>query len=821
MERVSLFRCNVDFGSGSVEGGGETRRLTGRELGLLRYLAERPHQVVPREELLVEVFGYAATVVSRAVDKTMVTLRKKVELEPWAPDHLLAVRGQGYRFVPRPEPELPEMRTDDRWVGQEDVVSSLVALVKQTPLVVITGPAGVGKSRAARELVLRLVDYRAVTVSVLDARGVRDIVQRVARAAGIPLGTAEVAALGQALALEPSPRLLVIDEAEPVTQAVAEVVAGLRSVASNLRVVVTSRRVLGLRDEHVVRLSPLPPADAVSLLQHHAARQGWTTVGADDEVLGLVERLDRLPLAIELVAPWLGVFELSELSRRIKAGAGPLSLDDVLERSFALLDPVERLALTELSVFEEGFDLPLAEAVLSPPADGRPVVHVLQSLAQASMIQRTPIKGRPRLTLLHSVRRRAGFEDANLRSAHATALARFGQLPERKAHLTETANLIAACRAATELAMPDVAVGCLEGVRRAAQLGGFVEVVLPLADAVLALDNLAPNDRARAILCRCQARFDLDRTGMDAELAEVSQLAQEPDVRALGVYCRAGQLAAQGEGEIATSMLTEALRDALSARLQGVIQLSLATRARKRGNFDEARRVAAGAVRVLEGAGEVYKAAHAHLELGIQYVQSGEPGLATHHNEQARTGLIEVGARPDLALLLANVAAAYRVEGKAADAVAAYAEGADAHRALGEAGGLASCLIAASDLLLELEDAPEARIRLTEARALTATGPLAITRAVGNLLYGKLRLQEGAPTEALSLLRKGVDELGQLGSAYLHIKAYCELAAALRSVDEDPEADEMVEAARRLAQERGLLGNSRIRDAIARVGRDA
>jgi len=847
---LDLLGCSVDLDTGTVQGGGPARRLTDRELALLRHLAARPHATIPRDELLVEVFGYAPGVTSRAADKAMVTLRKKVEREPWAPEHLLAVRGEGYRFVPRPEPELPLAEPQGDLVGRDQMLDELIALVVREPLVVVTGPAGVGKTRLAREVAARLPEHRVVVGSVVRARTARDVRNAITRAADLP-STDDTAALGRALALPGRPTLVVLDDGEAATEALGEVIPALLAGAPTLRVLVTSRRVLGVDAERVLRVPPLTPDDAVALLLRHVERRGWTlpstvaepgpvsyagpargmpgpgiagsaspTAAGADTATGfsaLVRCLDHLPLAIELAAPWLGVFDVGELTARIEAGAAPLSLDDVLERSFALLDPVQRRALQELTVFDEGFDVATAEAVLSPPADGRPLASVLQALALASLIQRTTREGRPRLQLLHSVRRYARIDDPELRRAHAAAFAQLGAQPESRRHRLETANLVAACRDAED---PSIAAGCLEGLRRAAVLGGFPEMVGPLADALLAR-ALPPSVRARVLLCRCEARFDLDRTGIEDDLIEVVRLTDDPDVRARALWCRAIQIATAGDDEVALSMLEEALHGAASPRMEGEIRLAIATRARRAGDFARARREATAAANRLEQAGEPYLAANAHLELGIQYVQAGEPGPAVHHNERARSCFLEAGARQSLALLLANVAAAHRVAGHDEDALAAYAEAAEAHRAIGHAGGLAASLVAASDLRLAREELDEAEAAIVEARGLTATGPLALTRTVADLQYGRLLVSRGRVAEGLRRLRQALGELDRIGSAYLRVTARAELAVALRRAGRAEEAGVVADDALALARERGLDQSPRVRTTLARAAGEA
>ena len=73
-------------------------RLTTREAELLRYLLARVGQTVPREQLQTDVWGYADSVLTRAVDNTVRRLRPKIEDDPAQPRHLLTVHGSGYRL---------------------------------------------------------------------------------------------------------------------------------------------------------------------------------------------------------------------------------------------------------------------------------------------------------------------------------------------------------------------------------------------------------------------------------------------------------------------------------------------------------------------------------------------------------------------------------------------------------------------------------------------------------------------------------------------------------------------------------------------------
>ena len=89
---------HVDFESGEVKKGGATVNLAGKELQLLRYLVDQRGNVVPREELLQNVWEYQSDVSSRTIDVHIAWLRQKLEDYPQSPKFIHTIRGKGYRF---------------------------------------------------------------------------------------------------------------------------------------------------------------------------------------------------------------------------------------------------------------------------------------------------------------------------------------------------------------------------------------------------------------------------------------------------------------------------------------------------------------------------------------------------------------------------------------------------------------------------------------------------------------------------------------------------------------------------------------------------
>ena len=236
-------------------------------------------------------------------------------------------------------------------------------------------------------------------------------------------------AIGTALAGQR--RLLVIDNCEHLLPGVAVEIARLREACPSVTLLVTSRERLQLAGEHVYPVAGLDDADSVELFLSRAA-----AAGADAEpveaVRQLCERLDRLPLAIELAAARaaaLGPAQLLErLGRRLdllKGGrdADPrqLTLRATVKWSYDLLDDGERELFRALSVFDGGCTLEAAEGAC------RAEVERLQSLLDKSLLRRRAgADGEPRFWMLETIREfgleqlaRSGDEGSAMRASHA------------------------------------------------------------------------------------------------------------------------------------------------------------------------------------------------------------------------------------------------------------------------------------------------------------------------------------------------------------------------------------------------------------------
>jgi DNA-binding response OmpR family regulator len=93
----------IDFGALEVRSGGQTIHLTLMESELLRHLVRNDGHIVSRKQILEEVWGLHEDTDTRAIDNFVVRLRRYIENDPANPQHLLTVRGVGYKFLAKPE----------------------------------------------------------------------------------------------------------------------------------------------------------------------------------------------------------------------------------------------------------------------------------------------------------------------------------------------------------------------------------------------------------------------------------------------------------------------------------------------------------------------------------------------------------------------------------------------------------------------------------------------------------------------------------------------------------------------------------------------
>jgi predicted ATPase/class 3 adenylate cyclase len=268
-----------------------------------------------------------------------------------------------------------------------DVVRMLA--VERARVVTLTGPGGIGKTRFSLAAASEVTEAFADGVWFVDLSPVREgalVIPAVASALGaeaalpIHIGHREL--------------LIVLDNLEQVVAAAPEL-AALIGACPGLQLLATSREPLHIAPEREYALRPLPESPAVELFRQRA-RAAVANGEVDYEVAAAIcERLDRLPLAIELAAARVKVLDPPALLERLDRSLPLLAsrsrdlperqrtLHSTIAWSYDLLTPEERRLFRRLAVFAGGWTLAAAEAVCDADLD------LLESLVDKSLLRRS------------------------------------------------------------------------------------------------------------------------------------------------------------------------------------------------------------------------------------------------------------------------------------------------------------------------------------------------------------------------------------------------------------------------------------------------
>ena len=445
-------------------------------------------------------------------------------------ERLLQVVASGLRgdfppLISQAAHSLPAER--DAFVGRNDSLAELTKrLERDARIVSVLAIGGTGKTRLVTRFGWSVLDAFPGGVWFCDlseARTVDGVFHAVAQGLGVPLGSDEpVTRIGNAIAGR-GQCLVILDNFEQVARHAEETLGRWLNRARLARFLVTTREVLGLPGEEILALGPLPAQDAAALFvkRAEAAKPGFALSAEDQAAIGpLVKLLDGLPLAIELAAARVRVMpprtllaRMSDRFRLLSSTGGRLdrqaTLRAVFDWSWDLLSLPEKAGLAQLSVFEAGFTLEAAEAVLDLDGcdDAAWTVDVLQSLVQKSLVRQVTDD---RFDLLVSVQeyaaehlrttdRYAGSGPAAALAAEIRHGAYFASLAQRSGveHAgAELDNLVVACRRSVARSDAATAACTLQAAWSVLALRGPFRVGVELASLVQSIHGLEPGTAA-------------------------------------------------------------------------------------------------------------------------------------------------------------------------------------------------------------------------------------------------------------------------------------------------------------------------------------
>ncbi len=358
------------------------------------------------------------------------------------PEHIFQL------VIPDLQEEFPPLKTLDvisnnlpiqltSFIGREREIEDVKSLLSRSRLVTLIGAGGAGKTRLALQAAADLIDLFPKGVWLVELAPISDpalILQAVASTFEVR----EVA--GHSLLdmlrdyLQPKSLLLVLDNCEHVVAAAAHLASDLLRACPNLKILATSREVLGIAGETTYRvpslsrpdprrlqsLEELTQCESVQLFVergiHSQPRFALTDANAK-AVAHICDQLDGIPLAIELAAARVKVLTADQIAARLDdrfrllTGGSRTNLPRhqtlraAMDWSHDLLSQEERTLLRRLSVFAGGFTLEAVEAVcIGAGLEVTRVLDLVVNLVDKSLVMAEGLNGETRYHLLETIR---------------------------------------------------------------------------------------------------------------------------------------------------------------------------------------------------------------------------------------------------------------------------------------------------------------------------------------------------------------------------------------------------------------------------------
>jgi predicted ATPase/DNA-binding CsgD family transcriptional regulator len=316
------------------------------------------------------------------------------------------------------------------FIGRRAELARIAALLDSARLITVTGPAGIGKTRVALRAAAHAVGNYRDGACLVELSGLRDpghLGAVVAGCLGLPEPDPRVPDEAVFSYLRDRRMLLILDTCEHLIDACAAFAEGVLREAPGVTLLTTSSQPLDVLGEHTCLVPPLPvpaapaagSADAVELFAERAAAAvpGFRVTAANrGDVIQLCQRLDGIPLAIELAAVRLRALPLPELAKRLenrfqilnsgRRGAIPRhqTLRSAIEWNYELCSPGEQEMWARLSVFAGTFDASAVQEVCADPGTAREhTIGTLIGLVDKSVLLREGADG-TRYRLLDTLR---------------------------------------------------------------------------------------------------------------------------------------------------------------------------------------------------------------------------------------------------------------------------------------------------------------------------------------------------------------------------------------------------------------------------------
>ena len=734
----------------------------------------------------------------------------------------------------RVDTEFPPLRSLDGYlhnlpvqiasfVGREEELGTVRGRLGVSRLVTLAGPGGCGKTRLALQSAASLVSDYAGGVWLVE-------LAPLARPEQMPQAIASAFHLkeqpGRGLLdtisdhLGSREHLVILDNCEHLVRECASTTEVLLRRCPATQVLATSREVLGVSGESVIRVQPLPvppedcaTADSVGgyasvelFLDRASATGGRVTL--DDRTAGAIaaicRRLEGIPLAIELAAARTAVLSLQQIEARLSdrlklltggsrtAEARQQALRATIDWSYGLLGAEEQALFRRLAVFAGGFGIESAESVAAfEPLDAPGVLDVLAGLVNKSMVAADEIGDEARFRLLDTLRQ-YGLERLD-QAAEADAVTR-RYIDSSRAFAEREGRGVRGPGQQETLARLDREYANLRDSVEKTVAGGSRPDGLALCAALWHYWHLRGHVSEGRRYCE---RFLVDRGDLrpDPVLGEVlcgaAALAYDE-----GDYARAKELWSEAVG------VSEACGDTAGAAGAtgnlGNLSLVQADYASAECHYNQC-------LRHMREAGDARGIAAALSNLGLLAMKRGELVRANALLEESLERMKDAGGGHQVAHVLRTLGNLARQRGDSAAAKRFHLESIQLARELGDRRTLAHALNNLASVLLGLGDCSGATTAAEEG--------LALRRAIGDLrgvaaslsMLGQVHLRCDDHIRAARLFHESATTQEALGEAHSLVESLAGLALALGRMGQSATAAQVLESAEELARTRELV----------------
>ena len=610
------------------------------------------------------------------------------------------------------------------FVGRQREIGDVRRLLAHNRLVTLTGAGGCGKTRLALQVANEVVDQFGDGVWMVDLAPLSEpdlVTNAVASVLRVQEGSERSIVEVLSDYLRSRQLLLVLDNCEHLIAACAGLAETLLQAAPDLRILATSREALGIPGETVWRVPSLSLPDepdarvADTLLQYEAPRlfteraravaPAFAVTAANaGTVAQICDRLDGIPLAIELAAARLKMLSLEQINERLNdrfrlltggsrtALARQRTLEATVDWSYDLLSATERRLLCRLSVFAGGWTLEAAEAVCA--GDGiraTAMLDLLSHLVDKSLVvnEQDP-SGTLRYRFLETVRQygrerllRSGrfarvrdrhlafyFEFAGRAEPHLSGPDQVMWLDRLQAEHDNLRTALEWClskKETSERALQTICAVWPFWNRR----NHFSEGRQWVERALVASPDAAPPIRARAFVAAADlSYFQADYAAVNAYADRVlaldeADLGAERWTIAFALFAKAIVAVDQGELEDSIGLAEHSLsisRQTGAAWVGGLARIPIALAAAERGDLYRARRLLDEAVAVFRSSGDKWALTILLVNVSHVLLHDGQFDQAA---AVAREGLAlcrETGDRRSLTWCLTQFAAAMALQ---------------------------------------------------------------------------------------------------------------------------------------------------------------